>query len=183
MKVVSAMQRWDQPREPPSLQGLVGDGWLLPLLCFVSRTYSEGMDTSWVKGIDYTNLLAALDILDDLVCELNIAALGQPVSIPLWNQLIKFQELQPMDSPGVRDAYMERRYKMAGFLKAKGVIEGFSLQTADHRWQNRLVVVAQPKTVEKLLMRVPQKNLQEERKRFEFANDKTQRTENLQPKR
>ena len=44
-------------------------------------------------------MLAAIDVLDDLISELNIAATGEAVTIPLWNQVIKFVELPPGDSP------------------------------------------------------------------------------------
>lgn len=97
--------------------------------------------------MDYTNLLAALDLLDDLVREYNIAVPGERVSIPLWNQVIKFQELHPVDSPAIRDAYMERRYKMTVFLKDKGIIKEFEIEEAGHRWDYRLIIEADPQTV------------------------------------
>jgi hypothetical protein len=40
-----------------------------------------------IRGMDYTNLLAAIDVMDDLIRELNIAPPGSTAEIPLWNHL------------------------------------------------------------------------------------------------
>ena len=112
------------------------------------------MNSAWIRKLDTINLLAACDLLIDLQEEVTIAAPGDPVSIPMWKQLIRFPQLHPSDGSQIRDAYCERRFKIASFLQSKGIIKEFKVQEGPHRWDNRLLVEAEEGSVRKTLLLV-----------------------------
>ena len=109
------------------------------------------MVMTWIQSLDQLNLLATIELLGDLRAELNIATAGEPVAIAMWNPVIKHIDLHPGDTPGIRDAYIERRFKITNFLKNKRVIRDFEIAEGDHRWTNRIVIEADPVTVRRAL--------------------------------
>jgi hypothetical protein len=82
---------------------------------------------------------------------MNLATEGQLVAIKAWNQVIRHVELHPGDGAGIRDAYADRRYKIASFLKEKGVIKSFEVQEGSHRWENLIVIEADRDDVNRTL--------------------------------
>jgi hypothetical protein len=92
----------------------------------------------WVSDLTRNNRLALLDVLEDMQNELQINQ--DSPSIPLMPQVIKHVELFPGDSVGMRDRYMELRYKAVQSLAQRGVIDAFELIDGGygHRWNSRL---------------------------------------------
>lgn len=109
------------------------------------------MQTAWVTSLDYLNLLATVELLSDTQRELNLAVEDRPVAIRAWNPVIRHVELHPGDGPGIRDAYADRRYKIANFLKGKGVIRDFEVEEGSHRWENLILIDANRGAVNKAL--------------------------------
>jgi hypothetical protein len=107
----------------------------------------EIVDREWIRELDDLNLVATVEVLEDLVQELNISVSDEPVTIHMWNQVIRYLELHPGDGAGIRDAYMERRVKILNFLMEKGVIKEFEIVEGSHRWENRLAICADRATV------------------------------------
>ena len=105
------------------------------------------VQTAWIRNLDNLNFLAAYELLMDLQQEFNIATDNQ-VTIPLWNQIIKFPQLHPGDAPGIRDRYMERRFKVTNFLQTKGLIRNFEVIEGSHRWDNVIAITADAQVVE-----------------------------------
>ena len=106
------------------------------------ETAPQILSREWIKQLDNLNLLAAVEVLDDLMRELNITVNDEPVTIKMWNQVIRYLDLHPGDGPGIRDAYMERRFKIVNFLTTKGVLEKTSSVTeGSHRWGKNLIAV------------------------------------------
>lgn len=60
-------------------------------------------------------------------------------------------ELHLGDGNQIRDAYMERRYKVTKFLQAKVAIKSFEILEGSHRWDNVIAIEANPETVRKAL--------------------------------
>lgn len=109
------------------------------------------MQTAWINRVDDLNLLATVELLTDLHGELNLRPDSRPVAIKAWNQVIRHVELHPGDGAGIRDAYAERRYKIAAFLKEKGVIRDFEVEEGSHRWDNLIVIDADHDAVKSVL--------------------------------
>jgi len=99
----------------------------------------------WIETPDLENFLAVYDVLIDIQKELNVAAEGEHVDIPMIPPVIKFSELLPRDTVALRDQYYSRRWKVTKFLVNKGVIRGFKIQEGfglGHRWQKRMLIAA-----------------------------------------
>ena len=105
------------------------------------------LDLGWIQTLDADNFLAMYDVLIDIQKELNVATLGDSIDIPLMPQIIKFTQLFPGDSIGMRDQYCEIRWKAVKFLQHKSVIQRLEIDEGNHRWENRIVVTADPAKV------------------------------------
>jgi hypothetical protein len=89
----------------------------------------------WVTELTAVNLLALYDVALDIRQELQMS--DDPV-IPLWQPMVKFPVLLPLDSIGMRDRYCELRWKATRWLQSRGIIQGYELLKGPHRWGSRL---------------------------------------------
>jgi hypothetical protein len=96
------------------------------------------MNVDWIGTIDGQNFLAILDVAIDIETELNISP--DRTVIPLWQGVIKFPQLFPGDSIGMRDRYCDMRYKAVAFLQRNGVIKQFQVHQQGHRWYTKIEV-------------------------------------------
>jgi hypothetical protein len=105
----------------------------------------------WVVDLTRINKLALLDVLEDMQNELQMNP-SNP-SIPLMPQVIKHIELFPGDSVGMRDNYMEKRYKAAQSLAQHGVIGGLNVTSNryGHRWDSQLEFSADETRINQLV--------------------------------
>jgi hypothetical protein len=94
----------------------------------------------WVTELTGENFLALYDVAFDIRQELQMS--DDPV-IPLWQPIVKFPVLLPVDSIGMRDRYCELRWKATRLLQSKGIIRGYELLKGSHRWGSRLRISAE----------------------------------------
>ncbi len=80
------------------------------------------------------NLLAILDVLLDIEQESQLNP-GR-IAFPLMRQIIRFSQLMPADSIGMRDHYCESRWKAVKFLERIGVVQDVKMLEGNHRWEN-----------------------------------------------
>ena len=108
---------------------------------------------TWIETLDLENFLAAYDVLIDIQKELNVAAEGEHVDIPMIPPVIKFSELLPRDTVALRDQYYSRRWKVTKFLANNGVIRGFEIEEGFrlHRWEKRMLIAADRGAVSEVL--------------------------------
>jgi len=99
--------------------------------------------------MDTENFLAIYDVLLDVQKELNVAA--EPPTIRLMPRIIRFSELFPGDSIGMRDRYCELRAKAVQFLQRNSVIQAVDPIEGYHRWDTQLAIKADRSTVEQTL--------------------------------
>ena len=90
--------------------------------------------------MDGENFLAILDVALDIKKELNIESGPEHIAIPICPNIVRFRQLFPADSIGMRDRYCELRWKAASFLQKKGVIAGLEVLEGGHRWESRLAM-------------------------------------------
>ncbi len=91
-----------------------------------------------ITKIDGLNLLGLYDVMMDIQEEINLET--DLIVIPLFPNVIKFQQLLPVDAIGTRDAYCERRWKMLEFLEKKEILKKVIHGHASHRWESRIQV-------------------------------------------
>lgn len=96
----------------------------------------------WIQGLDADSFLAVYDVLIDIQKELNLAKQGAPVDIPVMPQIIKFRQLFPGDSVGMRDNYCNMRWKAVRFLADKGIVHEPDIEQGGHRWESRIVIIS-----------------------------------------
>ena len=92
----------------------------------------------WIKEMDNYNFLAIYDVMLDIKTEMNISP--NRIIIPLLQNMVKFHQLLPADSIGMRDKYCEARWKATEFLKENGVIKDFKLIQKFRRWESKLAI-------------------------------------------
>lgn len=107
------------------------------------------MNSKWIKEMDNYNFLGIYDVMLDIKTEMNISP--DRIIIPLWQNMVKFTQLFPIDSIGMRDKYCETRWKAAEFLKKNGVVKDFELIEGFHRWENELQIKLEKKIFENVL--------------------------------
>jgi hypothetical protein len=96
-------------------------------------------EKGWIRELANENFLAVYDVLLDIRNEMQ---LSEKPRIPLWQPMIKFPILMPMDSIGHRDRYCEFRWKAVELLKRKKVIKDFKYLEGTHRWESKIAIVA-----------------------------------------
>lgn len=96
-------------------------------------------ETGWIKGLANENFLAVYDVILDIK---NDMQLSEKPKIPLWQSLIKFPILMPLDSIGTRDRYCEFRWKAVELLKRRNVINDFKYLEGSHRWESKITIAA-----------------------------------------
>src|SRR5215472_13073087 len=113
-------------------------------------------DTDWIDSMDEDNLLAIFDVSLDIEKELNIKS--DPIFIPMMPQLIRFRRLFPGDSIGMRDRYMEIRWKALEFLHKVGILTEVEwVDSGSHRWESRVKIVTDEKLFRVSLAKMKQK--------------------------
>src|SRR5438874_11802740 len=122
------------------------------------------MDLDWLNTIDSLNFLSIFDVAVDIERELNISP--SEIVIPLWQPIIKFPQLFPGDSIGMRDRYCEGRYKAINFLKQQGVIKRVEIHQPGHRWETRIGI-----RIDNSEFRVVMERLRQEYKRRHGSAD------------
>ncbi len=98
------------------------------------------------------NLLALLDVLLDIEQESQLNP--DQITIPIMRQIIRFSQLMPADSIGMRDHYCESRWKAVKFLERLGVVQNVKMLEGNHRWQNYIGLDANPPKFQKFLKAV-----------------------------
>src|SRR5215469_10294358 len=89
----------------------------------------------WVMELTDENFLVLYDVSLDIRQEPQVS--DDPV-IPLWPSIIKFPILMPADSLGMRDRYLESRWKATCLLHAQSIIHGYEFLRGPHRWKSRV---------------------------------------------
>jgi len=98
-------------------------------------------DTGWLEKLNAENFLGVCDVLIDIDQEMQIATDRTHVTIPIWQPIIKFSQLFPGDSIGMRDRYCELRWKIAKFLESQGVVGSVTARDGGyHRWETLLEI-------------------------------------------
>ena len=82
-------------------------------------------ELDWVTTLDADSFLGVYDVLIDIQKELNLAAPGKQIDIPLFQPIVTFTQIFPGDSIDMRDRYCELRWKATNVLKDHGVIREF----------------------------------------------------------
>lgn len=82
------------------------------------------------------NLLAIYDVALDIEQERQLNA-GR-IAIPIMRQIIRFSQLMPADTIGMRDRYCELRWKAAKLLERAGVVRGVVPLEGGHRWESHI---------------------------------------------
>ncbi len=103
----------------------------------------------WIKEMDSYNFLAIYDVMLDIKKEMNISP--DRIVIPLFQNMIRFSQLFPLDSIGMRDKYCDARSKATEFLKRNGIIKDFKLIRSFHRWTSELEIKIGKKAFENAL--------------------------------
>lgn len=97
------------------------------------------VEKGWIEKLANENFLAVYDVLLDIRNEMEIT---EKPRIPLWQSIIKFPVLAPMDSIWHRDRYCEYRWKAVELLKRKKVIKEFKYLQGEHRWKSKIAIEA-----------------------------------------
>ena len=63
---------------------------------------------------------------------------------PLLPKIIRFVELMPVDSIGLRDNYCESRWKAVKYLERIGVVRNVSPREGNHRWETYVELIPNP---------------------------------------
>jgi hypothetical protein len=98
----------------------------------------------WLSDLYGDNFLAVCDVLTDIRLERQLT--GDTLDIPIFQQLVKYEQLLPADTPGLRDRYCELRWKAARLLEVKGALSNVDeIDSGFHRWDNLIrVTVREP---------------------------------------
>lgn len=109
-----------------------------------SSTASEAIGKhGWLKDLYAENFLAICDVVTDIRTERQLS--GDTLQIPLFQDVVKFEQLLPQDGSNFRDRYCEFRWKAVNLLQTNGAVTGVSLLEGGHRWDSAIrVTVTEP---------------------------------------
>lgn len=95
-----------------------------------------------VVDLHWKNLLAIWDVLVDI----EEARQMDPdrTVFPLLPKIVKFVELMPADSIGLRDNYCESRWRAVKYLERIGVVRNVSPREGNHRWATYIELIPDP---------------------------------------
>jgi predicted nucleotide-binding protein len=79
------------------------------------------------------NLMAIYDVVLDIEQERQLNP--DRIAIPIMRQIIRFRQLMPADSIGLRDKYCESRWKAIKFLERIGIVHDVNPLEGNHRWE------------------------------------------------
>ena len=80
------------------------------------------MDEDWIRELEDDNFLIVYDVVID-VRKADQLSPENPL-IPIWQNIIKFPQLYPGDSVGMRDRYCGQRWNAMKLLERLGLVEG-----------------------------------------------------------
>jgi len=95
-----------------------------------------------LEDLHAQNLLAIYDVVLDIEEERQLDP--ERLLIPLMRNIIRFSQLMPADSIGMRDKYCEARWKAVKFLERIRVIHNVIPVEGDHRWKSYIELVPDP---------------------------------------
>jgi predicted nucleotide-binding protein len=95
-----------------------------------------------IEELHSENLLAIYDVVLDIEQERQLKV-GR-IAFPLMRQIIRFGQLMPADSIGMRDHYCESRWKAVKFLERIDVVHNVNMLEGNHRWQNYIELDPNP---------------------------------------
>lgn len=98
----------------------------------------------WASTLGDDNFLRLYDVVIDITDDLEMSPVP---TIPLYQSMVKFEILLPMDSIGWRDRYCEGRWKAVDLLKTHGVVKHVEVLKGNHRWENRLRIEVDPPAI------------------------------------
>jgi hypothetical protein len=103
----------------------------------------QPVHNAWLEGLTEENFLAVYDVVLDIRQELQMAEFA---NIPVQTQIIRqgFDILFPADTIDMRDRNCDLRLRAVNALKQRGIIDAFDVLQDGHRWQARIVVMAEP---------------------------------------
>jgi hypothetical protein len=99
-----------------------------------ATTAAPALRHRWLRELFGDNLLAICDVVTDIRTERQLS--GNTLEIPLFQNVIKFEQLLPADSSSLRDRYCELRWKAVKLLEANGALTQVSLVDGGHRWDS-----------------------------------------------
>jgi hypothetical protein len=98
----------------------------------------------WASMLGDDNFLRLYDVVIDITDDMEMSPVP---TIPLYQSMVKFKMLLPMDSIGWRDRYCEGRGKAVELLKTRGVVKSVEVLQGNHRWENRLRIAVDPPAI------------------------------------
>ena len=104
---------------------------------------SPAMPEIEVEKLHWENLLVLYDVVLDIE---KAGQLSDRATIPILPQIIRFAELMPADSIGMRDKYCESRAQALSFLQRMGILRELKPIEGGwgHRWQSQIEVEPDP---------------------------------------
>jgi predicted nucleotide-binding protein len=102
-------------------------------------SWKFNMVRSKVADRHWKNLLAIYDVLVDI----EEARQMDPdrTVFPLLPKIVKFVELMPADSIGLRDNYCESRWRAVKYIERIGVVRNVSPRESNHRWETYVELI------------------------------------------
>ena len=102
---------------------------------YASKLHAEvHSDIVYLQGDKF---LALADVLHDLYGQLQMTQ-GSNVAIPIVPQIIRFPNLMPADSAGMRDRYGDLRMEAVKYLRDRKVIVKSEVIRGEHRWVSKV---------------------------------------------
>lgn len=122
----------------------------------------------WIPKLTDLNLQAVYDIALDLLDEIQLIEEGNPVSIPIYKQVIRFEALCPASSVGMVDRYCEIRWRAIQLLEKHKIVSAVKTSPGSHRWESRIRMLVNHTELQDVI----KKFRNEYDKRFEDAESK-----------
>jgi hypothetical protein len=115
---------------------------LLPSEEVGRRAESQLEHRAWLEELTEENFLAVYDVVLDIR---QVFQLSEFANIPVSTQIVRpgFEILLPADTVGMLDRNCDLRLRAVGALKQRGIIDEFEVLQDGHRWDARIVVMAE----------------------------------------
>jgi len=95
---------------------------------------------SSLSKLSGNNFLSVVDVSRDISDALQMTDVNE-VKIPIWQALLKFPNLCPIDTVNFRDKYCDLRWQACCYLKNNGYIEDFNIKDKyGHRWEYQITI-------------------------------------------
>jgi hypothetical protein len=129
--VVSLKKKYipsDREAAPDTFSQFVVSPYTIP-----KRVVDRKVAETKLNKLHSENLLAIYDVVLDIEQERQLNP--DRIAIPIMRQIIRFTQLMPADSIGLRDKYCESRWKAIKFLEKIGVVHDVNPLEGNHRWE------------------------------------------------